>query len=134
MQVLVLILILAIVAYLALFSLANPELRDLNLSLWGHTTQRVHTWQVLAGGVAAGMLVVLLAAASRRGGARKRLGALQQELRQALAAGEDYRKRLAAAEAENERLTQRLKEAQAAGEGGQPTPPPSEGGHISGGS
>jgi hypothetical protein len=132
-QVLVLILILGIVAYLALFSLANPEALDLNLSLWGQASQRVHMWQVLAGGVVAGMLVVLLAAASRRGGSRKRLGAMQQELRQALGAAEDYRKRLADAEAEKERLAQRLKDAQAGGAASAETGPPSdEGGHISG--
>jgi hypothetical protein len=127
----VLILILAIVAYLALFSLANPEAYPLHLSLWGSATQQVYMWQVLAGGVVAGMLVVLLAAASRRGGARNRLGAMQQELRQALGAAEDYRKRLADAEAEKERLAQRLKEMQSSGAAGAEIEPPSdESGHI----
>lgn len=133
MQVLTLILILAIVAYLALFSLANPDPYSLNMWLRGGARQQVYMWQVLAAGVAAGILLTLLVFAARGGQARKRLRTAEQQLRQALAAGSDCRKRLASAEAENQRLTHRLKEASSGGPGGpEPKPPrePGAGDHI----
>ena len=117
MQVLTLILILAIVAYMALFSLANPEVYELKLLLWGRATQEVYMWQVLAAGVAAGILLSLLTLVGRRSRAGERLRTAEQQLRQALAAGSDCRKRLASAEAENQRLAQRLKEVQSGGPG-----------------
>lgn len=129
MQVLTLILILVIGAYLALLSLVNKETYQLTLWFGAAGRHQVYTWQLLAGGVVAGMLVALLAIATRRGEARKRLSTVQHELRQALAAAEDYRKRLANAEAENQRLAQQLKELRSAGPGGAEAPS-GEGGHI----
>jgi len=132
-QVLTLILILAIIAYLCLFSFANPDTYRLNLRLWGGVTQEVYMWQLLGAGVVAGVVLSLLAMAGRRGGARQRLRTAEQQLRQALAAAEDCRKRLASAEAENQRLAQRLREAVSGGPGeSESTPPPSlaAGDHI----